>query len=130
MNGEVVWIVSCDFGDEVHGWYIETYLIWLNVISFLVFGGACFVARYMRDEYQRYGVARYRIMVGALQVLGAAGMLAGFWLPWLGQFSAAGLALLMLCGVVVRLKIKDTLWQTMPAAVYMLLSGYIAWVGY
>ena len=47
-------------------------------------------------------------------------------MPWIGQFSAVGLAAMMLCGVGVRIKIKDTIVQTIPAFTYMVLNGYIA----
>jgi hypothetical protein len=33
---------------------------------------------------------------------------------------------MMLCGVVVRIKIKDTVVQTLPAFAYMLLNAYLA----
>ena len=61
-----------------------------------------------------------------LQLLGAAGLLVGFYIPWVGQLSAGGLAVMMLCGVGVRIKIKDTVVQTLPAFAYMLLNAYLA----
>lgn len=51
-------------------------------------------------------------------------------MSWVGQFSAAGLALMMLCGVVVRIKIKDTVMQTVPAFAYMVLNAYLAFSAY
>jgi len=68
--------------------------------------------------------------VGILQVLGAIGLLVGLHTSWIGQFSAAGLALMMLCGVGVRIKIKDTVIQTIPAFAYMVLNAYLAFAGY
>ena len=65
-----------------------------------------------------------------LQLLGAAGLLVGFYMPWAGQFSATGLAVMMLCGVVVRIKIKDTVLQTLPAFAYMVLNAYLALQAY
>ena len=84
----------------------------------------------MRNEYDRYGLSKLRSLVGTLQILGAIGLIGGFYTPWIGQFSAAGLALLMLCGVILRIKIKDTFVQTLPAFAYMLLNAYILFVGY
>lgn len=101
-------------------------LIWFSAISFFLFGGGCFVSSYLRGEYERYGIGKLRALIGVLQLLGAAGLLVGFYMPWIGQFSAAGLAIMMLCGVVVRIKIKDTVVQTLPAFAYMLLNAYLA----
>ena len=84
----------------------------------------------MRNEYDRYGLSKLRSLVGTLQILGAIGLIGGFYTPWIGQFSAAGLALLMLCGVILRIKIKDTLVQTLPAFAYMLLNASILFFGY
>jgi hypothetical protein len=50
--------------------------------------------------------------------------------PWIGHFSAGGLALLMLCGVGVRIKIKDSVLLTLPAFAYMLLNAYLAFIAY
>lgn len=84
----------------------------------------------MRREYDRYGLAAFRSLVGSLQLLGAMGLLVGLHTPWIGQLSAGGLALLMLCGVGVRIKIKDSVLQTVPAFAYMLLNAYLAFVAY
>ena len=73
----------------------------------------------MRGEFARYGLPRHRHLVGLLEILGAGGLLAGQRLPWLGQLAAAGLALLMVLGVGVRIRIKDSLLQTLPALAYL-----------
>lgn len=100
-------------------------LLWFSSISFLVFGSACFVTDYMRGEFARYGLARQRHLVGLLQIMGACGLLAGIRLPGIGQLAAAGLALLMLLGVGVRIKIKDSFLQTLPAMSYLALNIYL-----
>ena len=51
-------------------------------------------------------------------------------MPWVGQLSAGGLAVMMLCGVGVRIKIKDTVAQTLPAFSYMVLNAYLAFAVY
>lgn len=84
----------------------------------------------MRREYDRYGIASFRSLVGSLQLLGAIGLLVGLHTPWIGHFSAGGLALLMLCGVGVRIKIKDSVLLTLPAFAYMLLNAYLAFIAY
>ena len=83
-----------------------------------------------RREYARYGLPQFRAFIGAIQLLGALGLIAGIYVPLIGQLASGGLALLMLCGVGVRIKIKDSLLQTLPALIYMILSAYLALVIY
>lgn len=109
---------------------IDLALIWFSSVSFIFFGGGCFLSRYLRGEYERYGIGQLKGLIGVLQILGAVGLLVGLYMPWIGQFSAGGLAAMMLCGVGVRIKIKDTIFQTMPAFAYMVLNAYIAMAAY
>ncbi len=110
----------------MRGFKIELTLIWFSAISFILFGCGCFVSQSMRREYERYGLSGFRTLVGTSQLLGALGLLVGFHTPWVGQLAAGGLALLMLLGVAVRIRIKDTALQTLPAFAYMVLNAYLA----
>ena len=114
----------------MQGSNIDLTLIWFSAISFILFGSGCFVSPAMRREYDRYGIAKFRSLVGSLQLLGAIGLLVGLHTPWIGHFSAGGLALLMLCGVGVRIKIKDSVLLTLPAFAYMVLNAYLAFAAY
>lgn len=119
---------SCQAARPLLGWGLVTIplLLWFSAISFFAFGGACFVSSAMRSEFARYGLPGQRRLVGLLQIMGACGLLAGNQLPWLGQLAAAGLALMMLVGVGVRIKIKDTFLQTLPALGYLALNAYLS----
>ncbi|MFS4415125.1 DoxX family protein [Maribacter sp. 2307ULW6-5] len=102
------------------------YLTLFSGFSFLFFGMACFATQQMRREFERYGLAKYRSTVGALQLLGALGLFFGFFrLPELQVAAAAGLALLMLLGFFVRLKIRDGVLQFAPSLFYAILNGYL-----
>lgn len=100
-------------------------LIIFSSISFIGFGGACLGSTRMEREFERYGLAAWRPLLGVLQLSGAAGLMIGLAYPWLGQAAAGGLALMMLAGVIVRIKIKDTVLQMLPAVFYLVLNGYI-----
>ncbi|MEU6375085.1 DoxX family protein [Streptomyces sp. NPDC046909] len=66
-------------------------------------------------------VRLYRV-VGALEVAGVAGLLAGLaWMP-LGVAAATGLALLMVGAAVVHLRLGDPLPRAVPAVVMVLIS--------
>ena len=60
-----------------------------------------------------------------LQFLGAAGLLVGLKINIILIISSLGLAILMLLGLAVRIKLKDSLWISLPALFYMSLNAYI-----
>lgn len=109
---------------------VHTLLICFSAVSFLGFGIACFYWQPMKREYVRYGVPHFRRLIGSLQMAGGFGLLAGFAVPLIGQFAATGLAILMLAGVILRIRIKDSLIQTLPAVFYLVLNAYLAAAGF
>lgn len=94
--------------------------------SFLFFGLSCLFARRMKKEFNRYGLSAYRPLTGVLQLLGSGGLLIGwFYSPVLMLSALAGLSLLMLAGVVVRIRIRDPWPALTPALFYALLCAYL-----
>ena len=82
----------------------------------------------MRQEFKRFGLnTLQRNVTGILQVLGGLGLFLGIVYPLIGAIAAAGLSLLMLLGFVVRLKIRDSMRQTFPSFIFMLLNAYLFW---
>lgn len=104
---------------------IFTLLVSFSSVSFLSYGLSCLFARYMRQEFERFGLAKFRQLTGALEVAAAVGLALGLITPILGCLAAGGLALLMLLGFLVRLKIKDGLVRAFPALFYMALNLYL-----
>lgn len=104
---------------------VHEFLICFSAISFLGFGFTCFFWRPMQQEYARYGVPQLRPLVGSLQIAGGLGLLAGLALPLVGQLAAGGLTLLMFFGVRLRILIKDSLLQMLPAIFYFALNAYL-----
>ncbi len=100
-------------------------LIIFSSISFIGFGAACLGLPRMKREFDRYGLGAWRPLIGVLQLCGAAGLIIGLAYPWLGQAASAGIALMMLAGVGVRIKIKDSVAQTSPAVFYLVLNAYL-----
>lgn len=103
-----------------------TYAVLFSTISFLYYGFACLVSPRLIKEFERYGLPQFRILTGILQLFGAAGLVLGLFYPWLGVIAAAGLTILMMAGFVTRIKIKDSLLQTLPSFIYMVLNAYIS----
>lgn len=97
----------------------------LSIGSFLYFGFSCLFSNGMVEEFERYGLSRFRRLVGALELLGAMGLLAGYFLTPLTVAAAAGLSLLMLLGVATRIRVRDSLLETLPAILLLAANFYI-----
>jgi uncharacterized membrane protein YphA (DoxX/SURF4 family) len=97
----------------------------LCALSFLIYGLSCLFNKKMVQEFERFGLRNFRVLIGILQMAAAIGLLLGFRYPILTLLSSGGLALLMLLGVLVRLKLKDPLMITLPAFAFLLLNLYI-----
>lgn len=104
---------------------MNTLAIWLSSISFLFFGIHYFTSQYLKDEFKRYGLEKFGPLTATLQILGAVGLVVGLKVPLILSVASGGLALLMLLGFGVRLKIKDGFWLSMPSFLFALLNGYI-----
>jgi hypothetical protein len=103
------------------------FLLFFSAISFTFFGIGCFIAPHMKLEFLRYGLVNQRKLVGLLQILGALGLFVGYYFsPFLVLISAGCLSLLMFLGFGVRIKIRDSIFQSTPAFFYALLNAYIA----
>jgi len=107
---------------------INNLLLIFSAVSFLFFGIGCMRSPYLIAEFERYGVPQFRTLTGLLQLLGGLGILLGFYWSPLQILSCFGLALLMLFGVGVRIKIKDNFIQSFPAAFYCFLNSYLFWL--
>jgi hypothetical protein len=99
------------------------------LLSFLFFGASCFLSPRIELEFERYGLSSRRQFVGVLQLLGSLGLLVGQLVtPVLTLIASAGLCILMLLGVAVRIKIKDPWYSILPALSYAILSGYLFFI--
>jgi hypothetical protein len=108
-----------------------TFLTAFVALSFYVYGISCLVSARMSVEFERYGLAKFRALTGVLQLAGALGLTLGlFGLVPVGFLAATGLSLQMALGVIVRLRIRDSLLQCFPAFFYFCLSGYVAFLFY
>ena len=81
----------------------------------------------MKNEFKRFGLEKVGLTTVILQIIGAMGLLVGLKFNFILVISSLGLAILMLAGVIVRIKLKDSFWISLPALFYMVLNTYIFW---
>ena len=105
-------------------------LILFSGLSFLAYGVEYLRSPLMKSEFKRFGLEKLGGFTVLLEVLGAVGLLVGIWIHSLLLLSSFGLGLLMFLGVMVRIKMKDSLWISLPATFYMALNFYIFYKAY
>ena len=104
-----------------------TVLTWLSGLSFIYFGIGCLISEFIISEFIRYGLAKFRILTGLLQLLGAAGLLIGlYYNPKILLLASIGLCVLMICGFIVRMSISDNFFKCLPSFSFAVLNLFIA----
>jgi len=105
-----------------------TILAALLVVAFSVLGSAKLAAvpaMRGRAEHVGFSVTAYR-RIGALEILGVAGLLAGMAVPTLGVLAGSGLLLLLGGAMVTHLRNGDGPREIAPAFVLALVTaGYL-----
>ena len=105
--------------------YASTTAVVVSAALFLVYGLLCLFSNGMQEEFSRYGLSRFRRLTGALEVLGGAGLLVGLLVPTIMLVASGGLALLMLLGVIARIRVRDPLLEMLPAFVLLVMNVLI-----
>lgn len=99
--------------------------ILLSSLSFLAYGILYFTSSNIKNEFKRFGLEKYGALTAILELIGGFGLLIGLLYHSILLVSSGGLAILMFLGLAARLKVKDSVWVSMPALFFMLLNAYI-----
>ena len=99
----------------------------ISSLSFFAYAFSYFNAPHMKNEFKRFGLEKIGLTTVLLEVTGALGLLIGLKFNFILMISSLGLALLMLAGLIVRIKLKDSIWISLPAFFYVVLNTYIFW---
>jgi hypothetical protein len=99
--------------------------ILISSLSFFGYTVAYFVSPNMKKEFKRFGLEKIGLLTMVLEFIGATGLIVGLKFNPILIVSSLGLALLMFCGLIVRIRLKDNLWISLPALFYMVLNTYI-----
>lgn len=99
----------------------------MSSLSFFAYAFSYFNAPHMKKEFKRFGLEKIGLTTVLLEITGALGLLIGLKFNFILLISSLGLALLMLVGLIVRIKLKDSIWVSLPAFFYMILNTYIFW---
>ena len=97
----------------------------ISSLSFFGYTVSYFISPHMKEEFKRFGLEKLGLLTIVLEFIGAVGLIVGLKFNSLLVISSLGLALLMLIGLIVRIRLKDSLWISLPALFYMVLNTYI-----
>ena len=104
---------------------LNTILVLFSSFSFFIYVISYFVSPHMKNEFKRFNLEKLGLLTIILEFLGAAGLLVGLKFTPILSLSSLGLGLLMLSGLIVRIKSGDSIWISLPAFFYMCLNLYI-----
>jgi hypothetical protein len=79
----------------------------------------------MKSEFKRFGLEKIGTLTAVLELLGATGLLVGLQSNILLLISSAGLGLLMFFALLVRIRVKDSLFVSIPAISYLIINATI-----
>ena len=81
----------------------------------------------MVAEFDRWRLPTIRILTGTLQIAASVGLIFGhFFSQPILLLSAAGLAVMMFCALLARLRIRDRPYAALPAFSLMVINLFIA----
>lgn len=79
-------------------------------------------ARFVHFRYPRW----FKYFTGVWEVLAGVGLLVGLWVPLLAALAALLLSVEMLVAIYSHLvRGKDALSEILPAAIFLLLAGFV-----
>ena len=102
----------------------STTCILVSSFSFFGYVLSYFISPHMKSEFKRFNLEKLGLIIILFQFLGATGLLVGLVYHPILIISSLGLFLQMLLGLIVRIKLKDDLWISLPAFFFMILNGY------
>ena len=97
----------------------------LSMVLFFYYGFSVLVSDAMVGEFEKFGLIRLRKVTGVLEVLGALGLMLGYFIPPLVVAASGGLCLLMILGIGVRYRAGSTLVEALPASFMALINLFI-----
>lgn len=104
---------------------INKICILISSISFFGYTISYFISPNMKKEFKRFGLEKIGFLTIILELIGAIGLIIGLKFNPILLISSSGLALLMISGLIVRIKLKDSLVVSLPAFFYAGLNTYI-----
>ena len=103
-------------------------LVLISSFSFLFYSARSFYSKIMIAEYERWGLAKARVLISTLQFFAGLGLIIGFYNLKLLTLTSFLLSVMMICAIIVRIQLKDSFVASLPAAFYAVLNFIICYI--
>lgn len=92
--------------------------------GFFFFTGSKIISGKMANEFKRFGLPSFfNVLTGSFEIVGAAGMIVGIWMPVAAILAGLLLAGTMLAGAFTLIVLaKDPIQKAIPALILFILS--------
>ena len=97
----------------------------ISIVAFGSYGTLTLLSGDMIAEFERYGLARLRVVTATLQIAASIGLALGYVFRPALVVSAAGLSVMMFMAVLVRIRIRDPIPAMIPALALMGLNIFL-----
>jgi hypothetical protein len=91
----------------------------------MIYGILLLKSKKMQEEFIRFKLEKFIVLVGILELLGGIGLIIGINFSLILISSSLGLGLLMFLGFLTRIKLRDSFLLTFPSLFFMLINFYI-----
>ena len=108
--------------------FYSQFIILFISISFIFYALNAIFSKKMKDEFTRWGFQDYRILISCIQLLSGLFLLLSFFYPFLIIYCSSIFFILMLGAIFVRIRIKDSFLDTLPALFYFFLNAIIIYI--
>ena len=107
--------------------YSQVIILFIS-FSFLFYALYAIFSKKMKAEFSRWGFQKYRILISCIQFSSGFSLLLSFFYPFLVIYCSSIFFIMMLGAFFVRIRIKDSFLDTLPALLYLFLNAIIIYI--
>ena len=107
--------------------YSQVIILFIS-FSFIFYALHALFSKKMKDEFSRWELQKYRILISCVQLLSGFSLLLSFFYPFLVIYCSSIFFIMMLGAIFVRIRIKDSFLDTLPALLYFFLNTIIIYI--
>ena len=108
--------------------FYSQFIILFISLSFIFYALSALFSKKMKDEFTRWGFQKFRILLSCVQLLSGFFLLLSFFYPFLVIYCSSIFLIMMLGAIFVRIRIKDSFIDTLPALFYFFLNAVIIYI--
>ena len=101
---------------------LENILVYFSAFSFVFYSINSLCSQRLIKEFQRWGYAKYRLLIAFFQFIAGIGLVVGIFFSSLISIVSFLLFVMMVVAIYVKIKVNDSYVDIFPAIFYALLN--------